>query len=322
MNDKEVMQIDIVGFSRGAAQARDFANRIAAATTNGWYVYTSGGKQRCQKVNFRFLGLWDTVLSTNRSDVVYQLGIPPAFKYVAQAVALNEYRSAPNGVNAGATAFTGNFPFWNNTRAHLPADDHYGGFPLESIGASSKTPGSIRVEHGFIGAHADIGGGYAAGENGLSTVALSWIVAQAQLAGVKMNVQAIKMDMNDPVVHDQSNVLRGGNPLTMPATFQTPGSYFGTNTYAVEDRLVAGGLGGGTQRTQTFGPAEPGGNRSMRNGDTHQFINYTARNTVNSTQKTNDFAAVVALQNRTGRVNMQNYLSWLRQHGYGFAGEY
>ena len=103
--DNEVMQIDIVGFSRGAAQARDFANKIVAyrgasvtgdtfdfrADANGWLHYNAtvvnDRGQRitfkgCQRVNFRFMGLWDTVLSTN-SGRNYQLSIPAQFKHVA-----------------------------------------------------------------------------------------------------------------------------------------------------------------------------------------------------------------------------------------------
>jgi RHS repeat-associated protein len=328
--DTDVMQIDIVGFSRGAAEARDFANRLAAKTNNGWYSDTVGtgkidpitllpiSEKRCQRVNFRFMGLWDTVLSTNRSGTSYSLGIPAQFSYVAQAVALNEYRSAPAGVNAGVTAFTSNFPYWDNTRSHLPEDNHYGGFPLESIGASSYAPGRIRIERGFIGAHADIGGGYGSKENGLATVALSWMVAQAQIADVAMETGRIEIDMNNPIIHDQSNALRVGNPSTTPQ-IQAPGTIWGTNTYNVEDRQVNGGLGGGTQRTQTFGPLGDGSG-SMTNADTHQFINYTPRHIANDTRRTTDIAEIRDLQNRTGTVDMQNYMSWLRQHGYSFAG--
>jgi hypothetical protein len=265
------------------------------------------------------MGLWDTVLSTNRSSTTYSLGIPAQFAYVAQAVALNEYRSAPGGVNASVDAIA-NLRYWDITRAHLPDDKHYGGFPLESIGASSNTPGRVRIERGFIGAHADIGGGYGANENGLASVALSWMVAQAQIAGVKMNTQRISIDMSNPVIHDQSNALRVGNPLTTP-NFVAPNAAWGTHTYTVEDRVVNGGRGGRTQRTQTFGSPAPDGNRSMTNADTHPFINYTPRNTARDTRSTNDIPEIRNLHNRTGTVDMTSYMNWLREHGYVFAGD-
>ncbi|MDP2198847.1 MAG: RHS repeat-associated core domain-containing protein, partial [Sulfurimicrobium sp.] len=332
-DDARVMDIDIVGFSRGAAQARDFANRLVAnaITQNGrtYYRYTNAqGTATCQWINFRFMGLWDTVLSTNRSGTAYNMAISSQFSYVAQAVALNEYRSAPAGTDAFWTAPT-NFRFWDDTRIHLNGDNHYGGFPLQSIGASSNAVGRVRIERGFIGAHADIGGGYGANENGLSTVALSWMVWQAQIAGVRMNTGQISIDMNNPVVHDQSNLIRFGDPRTAPATFQIDGLLWGTNTRALEDRQVLGGLGGGTQRTQTFGTPEAGGNRSMTNADTHQFIAYADRRPANIGQDSRPTNEIPGLQgvpgnlepsNATGTVDMQAYMSWLRSNGYVFAG--
>jgi RHS repeat-associated protein len=113
-DDNVAMDVDVIGFSRGAAQARDFVNRIIANTTNGVYKYyqTVNGRatQRCQKVNFRFMGLWDTVLSSNVNRG-YNLAVPDQFAYVAHAIALNEYRG--------------------QTVRDLP--DSTGAFPLESI---------------------------------------------------------------------------------------------------------------------------------------------------------------------------------------------
>ena len=137
-----------------------------------------------------------------------------------------------------------------------------------------------------------------------------------------MNVSNISVGTNDPVVHDQSNALRVGDPRTVQQ-FRVQGTLFGTNQYPVEDRVVSGGLGGGTQRTQTFGPAEAGGNRSLTNADidTERFITYTPRNfQANDTRRTTDIDEVRRLNNETGTVNMQAYMSWLRGHGYAFAG--
>jgi RHS repeat-associated protein len=320
-DDNQQMQIDIIGFSRGAAQARDFANRIAssAVVRNGktYYEYTNQqGNRTCQWVNFRFMGLWDTVLSTNRSDYTYQLGIPAQFQHVSHAVALNEYRSAPAGVNAGTfAAINTNLPFWDNTRPHLPDDNHYGGFPLESIGASSNSVGRTRTEMGFIGAHADIGGGYR-DDNSLSRVALAWMVGQAQTAGVRMNVGGFNITSvgASPVIHDQSNAIRVGNPITNPQ-FRVITGRNAPVVYPIEDRQVTGAVTGNSARTMGFN------NSSMTNTDTHQFINYTPRNyQVNDPRRTNDIAEVTALNNRTGTVDMQGYVQWLRNNGYTLAG--
>lgn len=83
--DKNV-NIDIVGFSRGAAQAREFANRLADA------VVEHDGKQmiqysaidpkirrdviRCQPVNLRFIGLFDTVLKTDLPFALQTIASP------------------------------------------------------------------------------------------------------------------------------------------------------------------------------------------------------------------------------------------------------
>jgi RHS repeat-associated protein len=194
-DDETGMDVDIIGFSRGAAQARDFANRIVANTKNGWYSYKDkNGTDKCQRVNFRFMGLYDTVLSTNWSSYSYNLGIPEEFSYVAQAVALNEYRG--------------------KTLRALPGS--VGAFPLESImgGMYSPVPiaGQARIERGFIGSHSDIGGGFEQGD--LSRVALSWMVDQARKAGLQMDNAPTTIIAN-PVLHDKSDNLLSptGAPL-------------------------------------------------------------------------------------------------------------
>ncbi|MDY0071190.1 MAG: RHS repeat-associated core domain-containing protein [Thauera sp.] len=180
VDDDEIIDLDIIGYSRGAAEARDFANQIAANTVDGWYAYSSRtlGEQ-CQKVNFRFLGLWDTVLSTHVGS--YQLAIPDAFQHVAQAVAVNEYRGL-------AVAF-----------------------PLESILGGPVPAHQARIERGFLGAHSDIGGGFVDGE--LARIALNWMVEQAKQAGLMMeDLNHSFADLATTVVfHDSSsNLLQNG----------------------------------------------------------------------------------------------------------------
>ena len=329
--DQKVMDIDIVGFSRGAAQARDFANRLADA------VVEHDGRQmiqylaidpktrrevtRCQPVNLRFIGLFDTVLSTDLPFAAdYRLAIPEEFSHVAHAVALNEYRSQPIGWDEGGYPF--NASFWNDTRRNLDEKLHQGGFPLESIGASSLTPGQIRIERGFIGAHADIGGGYEAkdGENELSFVALNWMVQQASLADVTMNLAGLdSIPTINPIIHDQSNSLRIGHPDNPARHHISREFHEGDITRTewellrAEDREVRGAVSGTTQRTMGFTELGPE-NKSMLNAVTHSYISYFDRPVSNNPNDT--WNALTG--NQTGKVDIAGYMDWLQRNGYTF----
>ncbi|CAH1747316.1 conserved exported protein of unknown function [Thauera humireducens] len=324
--DDETMDIDIMGFSRGAAQAREFASRLAAASIvhDGvrYLRYTAidraSGQNvtRCQPVNLRFMGLFDTVLSTDLPwGAAYRLAIPAEFAHVAHAVALNEYRSQP--YSSDVFGYPLNAAFWNATRRNLPDDLHQGGFPLESIGASRYTPGQVRIERGFIGAHADIGGGYEEGENQLSFVALNWMVEQAQKAGVNMRPPDAdsSIPMANPIIHDQSNTLRIGDPRDTPTVSrevqQGDMTFIETERLRAEDREVRGAVGGTTQRDMGFTDFGPD-DRSLTTGETHDFIAYTERPVTGNPSDT--WNALTG--NRTGLVDIAAYMGWLCQHGY------
>lgn len=282
----QIMDVDIVGFSRGAAQAREFANRVAAATINGVYYYSSfdlAGMeiQSCQRVNLRFIGLFDTVLSTNNSGLSYNLDIPDAFSHVAHAIALNEFRGgAVLGRPPGAA----------------------GGFDLESIhmnaSGSVLQSGQTRIEMGFIGAHSDIGGGYEDGD--LSDVALSWMVKQAIDADVTMTKPPLSLPI-DPVIHDRSNAIKTGKP-----------------TDRSEDRIVRYRDGSTTtQRNMVL-------NSGMSFPDTQEWINYQERSPKHDIDYAgNSFTDANDPEERriadvTGTVNAAGYLDWLKKHGYEF----
>ena len=124
------------------------------------------------------------------------------------------------------------------------------------------------------------------------------------------------IDMNSPVIHDQSNAIRFGNPLTAQ-----PVRLANNDPLTPEDRRVNGAVSGNTQRGMGFGAAQAGGNRSMTNADTHRFISYYERDpSPQPRQNTNDITDIVNLRNRTGTVDMPAYLGWLRQNGYALSG--
>ncbi|HEY6642172.1 phospholipase effector Tle1 domain-containing protein [Povalibacter sp.] len=163
--------IDVVGFSRGAAAARAFANEVYRKLDRGDYDRMPA----CSPIRIRFIGLFDSVGSMgipgNSTDVGFDFRIDTRVGYVAQAVALNEHR-----------AF----------------------FDLSSIEADEHRSGSQsnRVEQGFIGAHSDIGGAYTDGD--LSDIALQWMHAQARSAGVLLgDLSADHLAVNRPIIHDE-----------------------------------------------------------------------------------------------------------------------
>lgn len=297
-DDGTVMDIDIIGFSRGAAQARDFSNKIvsSAAEYQGiqYFKYTKAdGSPGCQPVNFRFMGLFDTVLSTNFSHLSYNLSIPNEFGYVAQAVALNEHRSSSK------TEFQ-----YRNPKRHSM---HWGGFPLESIGASSDTPGQIRIEKGFIGAHADIGGGYPEGEQNLSRVPLNWMAEQAVKAGVAM-LEVPAVQFTAAGLHEQSNVIQAGSPKNVvPRTVQH-GDLPWIEYVFPEDREVHSAVGGNRQRNMSFD------NGSMTHADTYEFITWQPRDATQT--GTGSALDPRKLGNVTGEVNISDYVFWLCKNNY------
>jgi RHS repeat-associated protein len=303
----QIMQIDIIGFSRGAAQARDFANRLQAPSKstreNGIDYKTSGlvmvsgqngeikyyyrqttenrvtipgineGKllsvsYKCQQVNFRFLGLFDSVISTDLNFGTYNLSIPANFSHVSHAVALNEYRGRTSRDLSGST----------------------GAFPLESVmrGPVSTVTEQTLVERGFIGAHADIGGGFRGQENGVPLVALNWMVQQARDAGVKMRDAETRI--RSTVIHDKSDILLTGG------------------MGAGEDRQVRFRDGTTTTQRQMTGTgltyAEIA--RLQQPGSNQNLISFSPD------RGSSDFV--------TGTVNMDRYLAWLRGNGYKLGG--
>jgi hypothetical protein len=143
---------------------------------------------RC--INLRFEGLWDTVPHLGailNDESKYDFGIPSQVKYAVHAVALNEHRG-------GTTHFNG-----------------------RSIFNAPATPNTAnRIEIGFIGSHADIGGGYGTGD--LSDAALMWIIQQAKSQGIKFDDKKISDagwdKISSPILHDKShnNTQRLGDP--------------------------------------------------------------------------------------------------------------
>ncbi len=163
-----IAPVDVIGFSRGAAMARDFVNRVSSWIDAGRF------HARGICVDLRFLGLWDTVAQfglLGLANQSWELSIPSAVRASFHAVALNEHRAL---------------------------------FPLESALGS---PAWV-IERGFVGSHADIGGGNAEGD--LSDAALVWMTRMAQSMGVPVRDPApVNAVVTDPRLHDRDYVGGG-----------------------------------------------------------------------------------------------------------------
>jgi hypothetical protein len=189
--------VDCYGFSRGAAQARDFVNRILQIEVPNHKEKPTGKEYvvidpelppieipiypRMPGVKVRFLGIFDTVASFgipgNNTDVGYNFYVNgKRVERTAHAIAEDEWRTL---------------------------------FPLQSIksGKNVPLPGNM-VEKSFPGAHSDVGGGYApekaktryyggmygspvttvttpAKTNHLSRIPLKWMYDQSKIVGVE-----------------------------------------------------------------------------------------------------------------------------------------
>lgn len=167
------IRLSVFGFSRGAAQARVFAN---------WFLdmchAASGSQKLCGlDVDFDFLGLFDTVASVGLAnssliadghmewaDAERNLRIPSAVTRCVHLVSAHEVRRS---------------------------------FPLDSIAVGNSLPDKY-IEVVYPGVHSDVGGGYLPTEQGrgidpqghdmLSRVPLSQMYREARLANVPLDV--------------------------------------------------------------------------------------------------------------------------------------
>jgi len=144
-------EIDIIGFSRGAALALEFANDIHDDGVNGEAAPA-----------IRFLGLWDTVASFglpgNNINLGYELTVPSNVETCRHAMSLDERRFM--------------FPL---TRA---TQDKFSDRDLIDI-----------QEVWFRGYHSDIGGGN--DNEGLSDITLYWMYRQAEAAGLAFDLAGV-----------------------------------------------------------------------------------------------------------------------------------
>lgn len=188
------VNVAVFGFSRGAALARAFVNRLVGtrcvASSKGWRL-----AKRDVPVRVRFMGLFDTVASvgltqsTNTTSPVAALMGGRATKFVRLNAAVlkdalpEALAFAPAG-RAGADPVPGYFDghqAWGaeqaiplgveDVRHFVAAHEIRNSFPVDSIWVAKN--GHVHAVDNFHevvypGAHSDVGGGYRPGEGGKS----------------------------------------------------------------------------------------------------------------------------------------------------------
>jgi uncharacterized protein (DUF2235 family) len=150
--------IDVIGFSRGAAQARVFCSWLDAIL--------SGGKLAGVRIHFRFLGVMDTVASAgfwasmvgeghgSWADPKY-LRIPASVRNCVHFVAMHELRK---------------------------------NFPLDSVSINGVLPPQCQ-EFTYPGAHSDVGGGYPPSALGIAVGKTVFEGDALKLAQIPLNHQ-------------------------------------------------------------------------------------------------------------------------------------
>lgn len=217
-------RVFLFGFSRGAFAARSlagFAGRVGLLLADrlqdverAYEIYESGeDPAQTELADFlekltgvravtpdseyylpmHFLGVWDTVASlglpsrmawlTAPFTEYHQVEIPPSVMTARHALALHELRGLFEPL------------LWK--------------------------PGAHRdlKQVWFAGAHADVGGGYEAGQTGLSDIALRWMTEEAERCGLTLDSEAtcwIAGERN-PAVHHE---IRGLFLATLPSARQ------------------------------------------------------------------------------------------------------
>src|SRR5579863_8171351 len=159
--------IDIIGFSRGAAEAVDFANEVAKQR----------GLPGPPPAPIRFLGVWDVVGSfdlpgTPIENIGFDFKTPPSAQRIVHCMALDERRVF---------------------------------FPLTRMsGTGANEPGRL-LELWFRGVQSDVGGGDKV--PGLSSITLNFMFTQAIRAGVPVDAAKVaqnlpRMDPTKPISFD------------------------------------------------------------------------------------------------------------------------
>lgn len=205
LKEGETLNIDVVGFSRGAVQALEFGRIIARKLESGEIDAAKAGQ-----VKLRFMGLMDPVF-TNMYDGVENwetackpMEVSEKWEHVVNIIAAHDVRGILfDGASLGSQVNT------------VPMRGTKIGAGSAARMDSSFNIVGIREEFMMAGAHSDIGGGYPAPgtsepDGDLSDIALWVLMERAERAGVKLGelpAELTRVDM--PVVHGDGSLVEG-----------------------------------------------------------------------------------------------------------------
>ncbi|MGD1950069.1 MAG: phospholipase effector Tle1 domain-containing protein [Leptolyngbyaceae cyanobacterium] len=160
--------IDIVGYSRGAAIARAFADKIFQDYKK---MFNAKGNPLTTPPDIRFLGVFDTVASfgnpLNNNELIFQARIPNTVRHTFHAMSLDVKKA---------------------------------GFGLD------RAYGDNVLEVWFRGGHGDVGGNSQLGDGqpnrARTNIALNFMLQKARAAGIRLRESNYPMDITAPVVID------------------------------------------------------------------------------------------------------------------------
>jgi hypothetical protein len=154
--------VNVIGFSRGAAEARAFVHKLIKEWAPGGKLGAGEGKYALP-YTVNFMGLFDTVAAVGLPDSVrsiFNVGavaghstLSGVFKHGGMAFAANGAMNIPDEVRYCRHAFS--------------IHEQRMSFALDSIRMGQRySDDDFRVEVAYPGVHSDVGGGYGPGEQG------------------------------------------------------------------------------------------------------------------------------------------------------------
>ena len=207
LKEGETLNVDVVGFSRGAVQALEFGRIIARKLESGEIDAAKAGQ-----VKLRFMGLMDPVFTNMYDDVknwetaCKPMEVSEKWEHVVNIIAAHDVRGKLfDGASLGGQVNTvpmRGTKMEEGSTARIDADGNVIG---------------IREEFMMAGAHSDIGGGYPAPgtsepDGDLSDIALWVLMERAERAGVKLGDLPDGLKRVDmPVVHGDGTGIEGSD---------------------------------------------------------------------------------------------------------------